>query len=300
MQFEIISFQTKDGLELFGGLQENTESPKGGKSDTVIIHIHGMTDHFFEGTVMTAMSETAKSLGVSFLSFNNRGAELVTLINNDFYGTSQEKFEDCIFDINAAISAMKKRGYKKIILSGHSTGCQKIAYYLNKYSKHSEKPTPLSRVKNTLIRAAIFLAPCDDVNFQKKLLGNKKFNESVNYAKGMIEEDHGKFPVPEKYGSPMFSASRYHNFYREKSVEGRIFNYEENLEFVEKIQIPFLAVFCSDEQYAAISPEKMLEKIAKKAKNPKSKTAVLPKGDHSFHGQEFALGKVVKKFLTTL
>ncbi|MEK7544740.1 MAG: DUF1749 domain-containing protein [Patescibacteria group bacterium] len=288
MQFEIITFETRDGLELFGGLQESR------KSDTAIIHVHGMTDHFFEGNVMTVMSKTAKSLGMGFLSFNNRGAELVTLINNDFYGTSQEQFEDCILDLEAAIQAMKKRGYTKIILSGHSTGCQKVAYYLN---KHSEKP---KAVKSSLIQAAIFLAPCDDVNFQKKLLGKKKFKESLSHAQDMIKKRLGKFPIPEKYSSPMFSALRYHALYSGKSIEGHIFNYEENLECVKKIKIPFIAIFCSDEQYAAIPPEKMLEKIAAVKQNQKSKIALIPKGDHSFHGQELALGKVAKKFLTTL
>lgn len=294
MKCEIISFKTRDSLELFGGLQENK------KSDTVIIHVHGMTDHFFEGNVMTVMSEVAKNLGFGFFSFNNRGAELLTLMNNDFYGTSHEKFEESIFDLDAAIHEMrsprsgKKRKYKKIILSGHSTGCQKIAYYLGKASK------------SAVIQAAIFLAPADDINFQKKLLGNKKFNESVQHAKEMIRKGQGKFPVPEKYGSPMFSARRYHDLYSGKSAEGHIFNYakslegEENLQHIAKIQIPFLAVFGSDEQYAAIPPEKMLKKIAAVAQNPKSKTAIIPKADHSFHGQEFTLRKVVRKFLTTV
>lgn len=294
MQCEIVSFKTADGLELYGALQENKKSNTAvndlQERHTAIIHIHGMTDHFFESNTMTVMGKIAKDINAKFLTFNNRGAELVGTINHQFYGTALEKFEDCIYDIDAAISFMKKRGAKNIVLSGHSTGCQKIAYY---YTKNTSKKD----IKN--IAALIFLAPADDINVQKKILG-KKFGESIRIAKKMISLGSSDMPMPKKFGAPYFSARRYYNLYGGKSIEGHIFNYEENLEPVKKIKIPFLAIFGNEEQYATMDPKKMLQKIQAVAQNKKSQTALIKKADHGFHGQEKELSGEVKKFLTSL
>lgn len=280
MKCEIISFKTIDGLELFGALQENK------KSHTAIIHVHGMTDHFFESNTMTVMSEVAQKFNFQFLTFNNRGAEVISTINHEFYGTALEHFEDCVYDIDAAVNFLKKKGVKKIILSGHSTGCQKIAYYWAK-----------KRPEN--ITALIFLAPADDMNFQKKMLG-KIFPYSIKFAQKMMKHEKSEMPMPLKFGAPYFSAHRYYSLYSGKSTEGNIFNYEENLDLIKKIKIPFLAVFGRDEQYAAISPKKMLKKIAKFRQNRKSQTVLINGADHSFHRQEADLSKEIRKFFTSL
>ena len=278
--WEIISFKTEDGIELFGGLTGS----KG--SDTAIIYIHGMTDNFYEGEKVKALEKLAKKQKKGFLSFNNRGAGLITLIGNGFYGTCMEKFEECLYDIDAAIKFLKQKNYKKFILIGHSTGCQKITYYQSKRKRKD-------------IKALILMAPADDIGFQKKILG-KKYEESVKHAGKMIQKGYGDHPVPEKYKTPMFSAKRYYDLYSEKSIEAHIFNYAEPLNEVEKLTIPILAIFGAQEQYAAIPPKKMLEMIARHARNKKSKTVLIAEAEHSFHGKEKDLVQAVKFFLTTL
>lgn len=290
--FKLISFTTKDGLELFGGLVDarndelSNKSRLAGRGAVAIIHVHGMTDHFFEGNTMSVVKKVAEELGYGFLSFNNRGAELITLINGSFYGTCMEKFEESTYDIEAAITFMKKQGYGKIILSGHSTGCQKTAYY--QYKK-----------KNKNVKAIVFLSPADDIGFQKKILG-KKFTDSIQHAHKMIEEGLADYPVPESFMTPYFSARRYYNLYSGKTMEAHIFNYAEPLKVIKNLKNPFLAVFAEGEQYAAIPPKEMLKKIAKYAQNRKSKTALIPDGDHSFHGQGKRLAQELRKFLTSL
>ena len=39
------------------------------------------------------------------------------------------KFTDCLLDIEGAINYAKEKGYKDIILEGHSYGCNKVIYY---------------------------------------------------------------------------------------------------------------------------------------------------------------------------
>ena len=47
-------------------------------------------------------------------------------------GATFEIFEDSLKDIEVWVKKVKKLGYNKIILMGHSLGCNKALYYLSK------------------------------------------------------------------------------------------------------------------------------------------------------------------------
>lgn len=46
-------------------------------------------------------------------------------------GATYEVFEECIFDIEAWMKEVGRLGYKKIIILGHSLGCNKTIYYFS-------------------------------------------------------------------------------------------------------------------------------------------------------------------------
>ena len=153
---ELISFDSLDKVQLEGML---CEVPR---SATCVIHVHGMTDNFVGlGIVDSLMAASVKN-GFSFFTINTRGMGTITMFTRlrehlqyRMIGTSFENFKESIFDIQAAINLLKARGYKYFILSGHSTGCQKVTYFQ-------------FRKKSKSVKGLVLLAPSDDLNYQVK------------------------------------------------------------------------------------------------------------------------------------
>lgn len=295
MEWNIVSFKTRDNITLYGGLikakkqlsAKKTSSVK--KSPTVVLHIHGMTDYFYEGKLVETVARAANATGSDFFAFNNRGMGIISLIDGRFLGTSYERFEDCVIDIDAAIAELQKRGYKNIILSGHSTGCQKSIYGTYR--------APRNRIK-----ALILLSPADDYGYMKKICG-KKFDTLRREVAAMMKQHRANDILPDRFKTPKFSVQRFHHLYKEDSIEGGIFRYEKPLTMLRAItrarpKLPLLAVFGADEQFAAISPAQMLEHIKHAA--PNAQTKLIPDADHSFHGKEKQLYRVLKNFFTTV
>ncbi len=288
MLWNIFSFKTSDGLDLYGGLIEAKKSQKRNKKDakTAVVHVHGMTAFFFEGKLIQAVAKAANSAGHDFFAFNNRGMGSVSLINKRFLGTSLEDFEGCKYDISAALTSLQKLGYEKYILVGHSTGCQKVTYYA-------------ATTKKFKIESIILLAPADDLAIQKDLLG-KDFNAYLKEAEELTKNRKGDTILPPRFKTTMFSAKRFYHLFKDNSLEGDIFNYTKPIIMTGKIKQPILAVFGEKEQYTILRPKVMLEKIAATFTNKKSKTVIIPNADHSFHGEEKPLYSALRKFFTSL
>lgn len=288
MSGQLVSFEALDKLQLEGILC----APN--KTKTCVVHVHGMTDNFVGlGLVDNLMSASAQN-NFSFFTFNNRGMGTITIFQRlkehliyRTIGTSFENFKDSVFDIHAALKMLKSYGYKNFVLSGHSTGCQKIAYYqLRKQSK--------------AVKGLILLGPADDLNYQKKLLGNRKFNEKLQIAKVLVKKGRGKEIMPPEIEPSYFSAKRYYELYRPGSVEGNLFNYESNLKTLSKIRVPVLSLVGGKEEFAAMPPRKMLRILSQKFTHPYSREILVKGADHCFCRYEEKVEKIVAKWLKNL
>ncbi len=271
---ELVKFNTKDQVELQGFLCSYK------KSKTALVHVHGMTSSLWSGTGMQ-MQEVAFKSKISFFSFNNRGLGGVNFFSGKkygVYGTSYEKFKDCLDDIGGAISFLKKKGYKNFILSGHSTGCQKVAYYMASRNDKS-------------VKAIILLAPADDLNYEKKRHGGK-FYHYLKCAKRLVDSKKGDVILPKYISEYLFSAKRYYDLYKDNSLEGNIFNYEKPIKIIGKIKVPILAIFGKDEEFKVISPDEMLDKIDEEFRIDYSETNLI-NGNHTFSGARQELIKEV-------
>ena len=124
MAYPIKSTQTPDGLTLFGYL---AEAPK---SHTLLINIHGTASGFYVEEFEQYFIESLPSFGISVLFTNNRGNFVMESWQKT--GAAQEKFEDCLIDIDTWIEYARSLGYDQIILQGHSLGTEKVVYYMQK------------------------------------------------------------------------------------------------------------------------------------------------------------------------
>lgn len=284
LNYTIHNFKTEDNLFLTGILHKPKKTSKKTK-ETIIIHIHGMCGNLFSNTGQH-LTQSANKNNLSTFLINTRGNGIVSSFktqNSDgtksYYtaGTAYENFEDSTIDILAAIKHVKTLGYKKFILSGHSTGCQKITHY-----KLSQK------TKNII--SLILLAPADDLNLEKQNLQNK-FQPTLKHAKQKIKSQ-ALFQT-EDFG--LLSAKRFYELFKKTSIEGNIFNYTKKLEHLQKIKIPILSLI-GKEDHGFLNIEKAANNLKENLTN-KLTTIKVINGDHGYSGHEKELELEISKFL---
>ncbi len=276
----VVRFEASDGLGLTGVLSSNE------RSKTCIIFIPGMGSGAF-ANVGLALA-TAKPNAAVFLA-NNRGMGLVSGFpkrtgrtrRRFLAGTQLERFDDSIFDIKGAVNAASRLGYRKIILCGHSTGCQKAAYYLYKRAD--------SRVKGVVL-----VAPTDDHNLFIKNLGGKASSIAKECLR-MVRSGRGNAPAP---GGSGLSAQRLDSILNPKRIEGRLFNYEGSLEEFGQIRIPILAIFGSEEENSTRNVAKCLDLLEKSSTSRNFSKKLIRGADHSFHGKEKALSSAINAWIS--
>ncbi len=287
LENKFIRITTADGLELHGLLFEPA-----GKTTNALIHIHGWVGNFYENKFIDYIAKEAISKNFAFLTFNNRGVGIITdLIKRGKskveyvrIGGSLEKFNDCVMDIKAAIDFLNERGYKKIILEGHSLGCQKTTFYQYK-------------TKDKRIKGLILLAPVDDLGFTRKLLKNK-YKKSLDIANKMVENGKGDEPVPKWMAFyPLLNAKMFLSVADPTSFSGRIFDYSGELTEIKNVNCPVLAVFGSKDEYQSNSGEK-LKILKENIKNCEIK--LVENAGHGFVNFEEKLSKLVDNWLKTL
>ncbi len=279
MHNELVRIRTSDSLELQGLLFE----PQA-KTGTALVHVHGWVGNFYEDKFLDFIAAEALKRGIAFLTFNNRGAGMVT----DFIkrkkegfeyvrvGGCVEKFDDCILDIKAAVDFLAARGYNEIMLEGHSTGCQKASYYAFK-------------TKDKRVKGVVLLAPVDDVAVAKRMLG-KRYDEAMSIAKKMAEEGKAGSPVPEWMAFyPLLTAETFLSVADPESNSGRMFNYGGKMSETRNITAPMLAVFGTKDEYQDKPEEKLaiLQKIIKQC------DIKLLEGNHWYSGSENELATAV-------
>ncbi len=276
---ELVRIETKDNLELQGLLYE----PKI-KTGKILMHTHAWIGNFYENLFIDYIAKEAIAKGFAFLTYNNRGAGIIT----DFIKKEKEKrayfrsggsieiFEDCIIDISAGIDFVSQRGYKQIILEGHSLGCQKIAFYESK--KNDRR-----------IKAIVLLSPIDDIAYVRRLLGDK-YDSLLKTAQEMKEKGDGNNLIPQNMAFyPLMSVNRYLDLMDPATTHGNILNYSDNLKEIKKISKPILAIFGSNDDYEN-QPQKTLALIEKKLRWD---TCLIQNTDHWFFGQEEKLSNSI-------
>ena len=278
----VVRFESSDKLGLIGVLSQN------GSGSTCIIFIPGMGSGVF-ANVGLALSGRMSNTAV-FLA-NNRGMGLVSSFSQRkghrrskfLAGTHLERFEDSIFDIKGAVNAVSRLGYKKIILCGHSTGCQKATYYLYK--------TGDRRVKGLIL-----VAPTDDHNLFIKSLG-RKVSRIAKECLRLVKSGHGDAAAP---GDTGFSAQRLDSIINPKRIEGRLFNYEGSLKEFGRIKAPILAIFGSKEENSTKDVAACLDLLEKSSTSRSFSKKLIVGADHAFHGKEKALSSAIAAWISRL
>lgn len=131
-------------------------------------------------------------------------------------------------------------------------------------------------------------------------MGRRKFNDTLEIARKLVRAGKGKELMPTEVEPSYFSAKRYYELLRPGSIEGNLFNYEGRMKAASKIKVPVLSLFGAKEEFAAMSPGRMLKVLGQKFAHPYSKEMIIPKADHCFCGYEEKVEQVVGNWLNHL
>ena len=240
MSAKPIQIETPDKLLLDGFIF------RGRNKELIYIFIHGLGGNLFS---RMELIEKIVASGASAMAFNNRGSGLFnrfrkinkrSLKGYDSFmaGSSAEVFKDSFQDIKGAVNLAKKEKYKKIILVGHSTGSNKVAYYL-------------SKINDDLVKGGILLAPMSDCAFVKKQTNLRILNKATKKAKDMVVAGKSHDFLPFKLWPYLITAQRFLSLFTSISLE-EVFSYRESKKskVLGLIKKPLLVILAQNDEFA--------------------------------------------------
>lgn len=233
------------------------------RSRTLLLVVHGMGGNFYRSRFKKELFRRAPAAGLDVLSFNNRGYE---------QSVATERFADCLADIDAAVSFGRARGYRRFVLMGHSTGCQKILHWQH-------------RRRARQVAGLVFAAIGDDYAIVRRDLG-ASYLQWLERARAWISKGWTGRRLPAKCLG--FAPLRFLSVADPRQLEARLFNFDGQLREFRAIRAPILALFPEREQFACIPVGAMAARLRACTRSRRFAAAIVPGADHSFHGAEAA------------
>jgi len=273
------------------GLWFGAESPS-----KIIIFIHGLGGNAFSShKLITPLADSQTAV----ITFSNRGHDQVASIkkvdnrkkkgySRITAGESMEIFTDCVDDIQGAVNyALSVNPKASIYLSGHSTGCQKSAYYLSRFGKQK------------FIKGVILLAPMSDYAAILKSDKNGNLKTAENFAKNLVKKNQPQGLLPPEIWPDMVSAQRFLSLATPESRE-EIFCYAVSgkaPDIFRKIKIQALIVLAQKDEYRDRSIKKIAAWFEKNFKSEKLSINIIPSAPHNFYKYENQVLDLIKKFI---
>jgi len=218
----LIRIENSKGLELCGIYFYDE------KNKITIAHVHGNYGNFYRNPFIRIFSNIFLANGINFLSINNSGHD--GLYEGFRYGTLEyaggaiTDFNESYYDIESIIIYAEQFG-QKVILQGHSLGCDKIINYLIKSNKKYD---------------FILLSPVDSFQVQTNWIYPETLKEQIDRIKK--NDDSTQFnwlPIQEYGAKSNYQYWTYHIPVTKQTflsiVEGAAFEYlrlEDGIDFL--------------------------------------------------------------------
>jgi pimeloyl-ACP methyl ester carboxylesterase len=224
-QTEICTFKTADNERLHGALFMPLERP----SDLALLFVHGVAMNFYLPPLFTFGQDLAARGFHSFV-INTRGHDWISRAGNltKFGGSAYENLEDCLADLDGALDYLKQRGYRRMILIGHSLGAIKSIIYQG------------TRQRSDV--AGIVSCSAPRQFFSERVARQSGFRELIEKAEAMIADGKAEELIPVGVGSTpgIFTARSHVNKY------GRDDN-NDCRPYAKRLGCPLLAIVGSAE-----------------------------------------------------
>ncbi|QQG45010.1 MAG: DUF1749 domain-containing protein [Candidatus Sungiibacteriota bacterium] len=288
----LTKIKTRDGVTLDGIYVR----PKK-KSKIALVWIHGFSSRFYSGqTLVNELASRCRKNGIGYFKFNNRGHDIINyeaLPPAGLGGSAFEKFEDCVHDIRAIVNTAQRFGYKHIFLAGHSTGTNKVLYYMYK-------------ARDRRVRGLLLLGGINDIAAEKKKLG-KAFEpilkEVQKIARNKKRLDQ-LFPMEiftrRGLKPEIITARRYLSLHTQGSPED-VFPYlnpRAKWKELKSVRVPLAVIIGSRDEHLDRPAKNLIEIFEKNARGTKSFSGFIIKGaKHGFQKKEKELSRTIMRWI---
>lgn len=251
--------------------------------DICVVFIHGMCGNFIDNFFASVWGKYLSRNNIGFIYAHNRGHSIendIKMIDGSLkrYGCMYEIFEESIYDIDLAIKSAKELGYKKVILLGHSYGCNKVIYYY--YKKHPDI-------------IGVILASAPDMIGSHLLAQSDDYDELINEAKTNIDNNEPTKLLHKMIEDYMYMSSQtYYNWFKEDSNLDNLplIRGNNKWEQFESINVPVLTFSGSNEEDYYLH----LDLLKEKAINCSDfEYKIIDDTGHTYRGKEEEIGKLI-------
>lgn len=253
-----------------------------------LVWVHGLGSAFSSGQpLIRELSGRLGAAGIGYLKFNNRGHGAVTRSGTRLAGAAFERFGESVRDIRAMIAFAARRGDRRVVLAGHSTGANKILHYA-------------ARTRDRRVLGLVLLGPVSDIAGEAKRIGAGELRRRVAVAERIARRDPEAL-VPRAFG--FWSARRYISLYRPGEAEDVFPYHRPGARWVALggIRVPVAAIVGSRDEYLDRRPAHLLAAFAHHATRARSFTGVVvPGARHGFQGHERAVAGAVARWVRAL
>ena len=193
-----------------------------------------------------------------------------------FLGAAFERLEDCVLDWQAWLDVLAARGYRRILLFGHSLGAVKSAYYL------ATEPDPR-------VRGCVLASP-PRFNTERVLASERgaEFSRTLAAARALVAAGKPDELMPTVFPLRSFSGAQ---AYLAKYDTGTRFDV---LELVAAIRCPVLALTGEHELDDPDFRDHPAGYAAARARKTDLAFTLVPNGDHLYTlAQAFAIERLL-------
>lgn len=269
----------------------------GDRPNTAIVFVHGLgSNAFAHHNYLTPLAGRATAV----LFFSNRGHDGVAGIKKikpggrrgyayEQAGMAHEAFTDCADDIQGAVNLLRRRAAKRVYLVGHSTGCQKITYYLSRGGRQRR------------IAGAMLLCPISDYA-DARHENERKRKKAEAAAREFVRQRKPHRLLPAHLWGGTIDAQRFLSLYTPDSKE-ETFTYAQPRKIphaLRKVRTPLLAVLAGDDEYRDRDTKEIAGWFRNNLRSKESAIEIVPGASHSFNGQEDAVARIIRRWIARL
>ena len=183
------------------------------------------------------------------------------------------------------IAFVRRRGFRRVILAGHSTGANKVLHYV-------------ARTRDRRVTALALLGPISDIAGETRRIGGRELRRRVAAAERVARRDPLAL-VPRAWG--FWSARRYVSLFKPGQAEDVFQYYRANARWtaLRSVRLPIAAIVGSRDEYLDRRAEALIDAFRQNASRSRSFTGEIVTGaGHSFVGHERQLADVIVRWAT--
>jgi acetyl esterase/lipase len=272
--------RTRDGVWLDGVVAEPRRRRR-----TALVWVHGLGSVFSSGQpLIRELSSRLTDAGLGYFKFNTRGHDVVAGRGARLAGAAFERFTRSVEDLRAVIAFAARRGYRRIVLAGHSTGANKALY-------------SAARARDRRVVALALLGPVSDIAGEAKRIGAAELRRRVALAARLARRDPRAL-VPREWG--FWGAQRYVSLYKPGQAEDVFPYYRPHARWtaLRAVRVPLAVIVGGRDEFLDRPAAALLEAFEANAPRSRSFTAMVVRGaNHGFVGHERALAEGIVRWI---